>query len=309
MNDLRTLTREIVLVVDDSPDTLGMLTESLENMGLTVLVALDGESTMDLLQRVTPDVILMDAVMPGMDGFATTRRIKTLPELKHVPVIFMTGLSETQHIVEGFKAGGVDYLTKPIVPEEVIVRMRVHLANARESHSAQEALDDARRFLLSVSRNGRVLWGTPQAARLVENGPPELSSDGLSLSTSVRIWLDHCIAGTGQRSREWSVKLGEDAKLVVNYCGEVGPDEFMLRLVEQNHADDRSRLSARFGLTARESEVLMWIALGKSNREVATILDLSPRTVNKHLETVFEKLGVENRTSAAALAIRTLNGG
>ncbi|MGB5835062.1 MAG: DNA-binding response regulator [Thiohalocapsa sp.] len=309
MNDLQTLTREIVLVVDDSPDTLGMLTDSLENMGLTVLVALDGESTLRLLERVTPDVILMDAVMPGMDGFATTRRIKMLRELQHVPVIFMTGLSETQHIVEGFKSGGVDYLTKPIVPEEMIVRMRVHLGNARQTHSAQEALDDARRYLLSVARDGRILWGTPQAAEFVEHGPAELSPDGSLLATRVRIWLDHCIAGTGERSREWPIDLGDDAKLVLNYCGEVGPDEYLLHLVEQNLAHDRSRLSERFGLTAREAEVLVWIARGKSNREIATILDLSPRTVNKHLEPVFDKLGVENRTSAAATAIRTLNGG
>ncbi len=308
MNQLRTLTRETVLVVDDSPDTLGMLTESLENMGLTVLVALDGESSLALLERITPDVILMDAVMPGMDGFDTTRRIKSQRDLQHIPVIFMTGLSETQHIVEGFKAGGVDYLTKPIVPEEVIVRMRVHLANARQTHSAHEALDDARRFLLSVTRDGRILWGTPQAAQLVASGPIALSPDGTSLATPVRIWLDRCIAGTGQRGREWTVELGDDAKLVLTYCGEVGPDEFLLRLVEHNLAHDRSRLSERFGLTAREAEVLLWIAGGKSNREIAIILDLSPRTVNKHLEPVFEKLGVENRTSAAALAIRTLGG-
>lgn len=308
MTELRTLTRETVLVVDDSPDTLGMLTDSLENMGLTVLVALDGESSLALLARITPDVILMDAAMPGMNGFATTRRIKSQRDLQHIPVIFMTGLSETQHIVEGFKAGGVDYLTKPIVPEEVIVRMRVHLANARQTHRAKEALDDARRFLLSVARDGRILWGTPQAARLVASAPVELSPDGTSLATPVRIWLDRCITGNGQRSREWTVELGDGAKLVVTYCGEVGTDEFLLRLVEHNLEHDRLRLCERFGLTAREAEVLLWIAGGKSNREIAIILDLSPRTVNKHLEPVFEKLGVENRTSAAALAIRTLGG-
>lgn len=308
MTPLRTLTREIVLVVDDSPDTLGMLTESLENMGLTVLVALDGPSSLTLLDRITPDVILMDAIMPGMDGFETTRQIKAQRALQHIPVIFMTGLSETQHIVEGFKAGGVDYLTKPIVPEEIIVRMRVHLANARQTQNAHEALDDARRFLLSVSKDGRILWGTPQAVRLVENGPPELAQDATTLSTPVRIWLHHCIIGSGQRSREWPIDVGDDAKLVVTYFGEVGPDEFLLRLVEHNPERDCSRLSDHFGLTAREAQVLLWLARGKSNRDIALILDLSPRTVNKHLEPIFDKLGVENRTSAAALAIRALTG-
>lgn len=308
MTTLNALSRETVLVVDDSPETLGMLTDALEALGLTVLVALDGEMTLTLLERVTPDLILMDAVMPGIDGFETTRRIKLKRELKHIPVIFMTGLSETQHIVEGFKAGGVDYLTKPIVPEEVIVRMRVHLANARQTHSAHEALDDARRFLLSVDREGGVLWGTPQAARLMETGPPELCGDGRTLAVPARIWLQRCIEGTAAVSREWSIATGEDARLVVTYFGEVGPDEFLLRLLEQSLELDRERLRDRFGLTAREAEVLFWIARGKSNRDVGVILDLSPRTVNKHLEPIFQKLGVENRTSAASLAIQALGG-
>ncbi|MCF7982983.1 MAG: response regulator [Thiohalocapsa sp.] len=308
MTTLSALTRETVLVVDDSPDTLGLLTDSLEALGLTVLVALDGETTMTLLERVTPDVILMDALMPGMDGFETTRRIKLRRELAHIPVIFMTGLSETRHIVEGFKAGGVDYLTKPIVPDEVIVRMRVHLANARQTHSAHEALDDARRFLLSVDRDGRILWGTPQAARLVEGGPPELSADGATLAVALRIWLRRCIDGGPRESREWSIATGEDAKLVVTYFGEVGRDEFLLRLVEHSLAGDRARLQERFGVTPREAEVLFWIARGKSNREIALILDLSPRTVNKHLELVFQKLAVDNRTSAATLALQALGG-
>jgi DNA-binding NarL/FixJ family response regulator len=303
---MNVLTRETVLVVDDSPDTLGMLTEALEALGLTVLVALDGETTLSLLERVTPDVILMDAVMPGMDGFETTRRIKHKRELAHIPVIFMTGLSETRHIVDGFKAGGVDYLTKPIVPDEVIVRMRVHLANARQTHSAQEALDDARRFLLAVDRDGNILWGTPQAARLVETGPPELSASSTSLAVPVRIWLQRCIDASAPVSREWSVATGADAKLTVSYFGEVGPNEFLLRLVEQSPALDHARLRERFGLTPREAEVLLWIARGKSNRDIALILDLSPRTVNKHLEPIFQKLGVENRTSAATLAMQVL---
>ncbi len=308
MTTLNALSRETVLVVDDSPETLGMLTDALEALGLTVLVALDGETTLTLLERVTPDLILMDALMPGIDGFETTRRIKRKRDLKHIPVIFMTGLSETQHIVEGFKAGGVDYLTKPIVPEEVIVRMRVHLANARQTHSAHEALDDARRFLLSVDREGGILWGTRQATRLMESGPPELCVDGKGLAVPARIWLRRCIDSTTPVSREWSIATGENTRLVVTYIGEVGANEFLLRLMEQSLELDQKRLRERFGLTLREAEVLFWIARGKSNRDVGVILGLSPRTVNKHLEPIFQKLGVENRTSAASLAIQALGG-
>ena len=159
--------RNIVLVVDDSPDTLRMLTDAIEGAGMTVLVALDGEQALSLIERVTPDVILLDAVMPGIDGFEICRRLKRNSDLSHVPVIFMTGLSETEDIIMGLDAGGVDYVTKPIAPNELLARIRVHLANARISQSARAALDASGRFLLAVNRSGRVLWSTPQASKLL----------------------------------------------------------------------------------------------------------------------------------------------
>ena len=86
---------------------------------------------MRIVDQITPDIVLLDAVMPGMDGFETCRRLKRDAGLDNVPIIFMTGLAETEHIVRGLEAGGVDYVTKPIVIEEMLARIRVHLANAR----------------------------------------------------------------------------------------------------------------------------------------------------------------------------------
>ena len=155
-------------MVDDSPETLGLLTDTLEEAGFTVLVATDGEHALSIVEQITPDLILMDAVMPGIDGFETCRRLKQNRALAHVPVIFMTGLTETEHIVEGLEAGGVDYVTKPIVLDELLARIRVHLANARMAQSARTALDASGRFLLAVDGAGKVLWCTPQAARLLD---------------------------------------------------------------------------------------------------------------------------------------------
>jgi DNA-binding CsgD family transcriptional regulator len=90
------------------------------------------------------------------------------------------------------------------------------------------------------------------------------------------------------------------------YIGQIGPDEYLLRLLEGDIDDDRTLLRQKLTVTEREAEVLLWIARGKSNRDIAEILDLSPRTVNKHLEQIHAKLGVENRASAAALAVRTI---
>ena len=93
----------------------------------------------------------------------------------------------------------------------------------------------------------------------------------------------------------------------MTYIGQIGSDEILLRLVEGDAGDDKAVLKTKLNLTIREAEVLLWIARGKSNRDIGEILSLSPRTVNKHLEQVYAKLGVENRTSAAALAMRTLS--
>ena len=300
--------RDIVLVVDDSPETLRMLTDALEEAGMTVLVAREGDYALSIIERVLPDVILMDAIMPGTDGFETCRRLKQNKALAHVPIIFMTGLSDTEHIIQGLEAGGVDYVTKPLVPGELLARIRVHLANARISHSARTALDAFGRFLLAASHTGRVLWCTPQAGRLLGKAFRDFDTEGYVLPMNVREWLHQCAAGATVATLP-SIDLQPEAApptLKLLYVGQIGPDENLLRLIEGDAGSDQTVLKQKLLVTEREAEVLLWIARGKSNRDIAEILSLSPRTVNKHLEQIYAKLGVENRTSAAALAVRTL---
>lgn len=300
--------RDIVLVVDDSPNTLRMLTDAIEGAGMTVLVALDGEQALSLTERITPDVILMDAVMPGLDGFEICRRLKRNSALSHVPIIFMTGLSETGDIIKGLDAGGVDYVTKPIAPDELLARIRVHLSNARISQSARAALDASGRFLLAANRAGRILWSTPQAAKLLSAVFPDFNPDAYALPAHVQEWL-HQYADRKPPSASEGVPLNapdSPIKLELSVISQIGADEILLRLIEGDPNNDQLVLRNKLQLTQREAEVLLWIARGKSNRDVAEILTLSPRTVNKHLEQIFNKLGVENRTSAAALATRTL---
>jgi DNA-binding NarL/FixJ family response regulator len=298
--------RNIVLVVDDSPNTLRMLTDAIEGAGMTVLVALEGNQALSLVARVTPDVILMDAVMPGMDGFEICRRLKQDGAMRHVPVIFMTGLSDTEDVIKGLDAGGVDYVTKPIEPEELLARIRVHLANARMANSARAALDASGRFLLAANRAGRVLWSTPQASKLLGISLKS-STEGQVLPAHVREWLKQCTSGNPAVPETVSLTAdGATLKLELSFISQFGADEVLLRLVEGEANDDQAVLRQKLKLTQREAEVLLWVARGKSNRDIAEILTLSPRTVNKHLEQIFTKLGVENRTSAAALAVRTL---
>src|SRR5580700_10967779 len=159
--------RATVLVVDDTPETLSLLTDSLDQAGFTVLIATDGEAALELVDHITPDLVLMDALMPGISGFETCKRLKRDKLLADLPVIFMTGLSETEHVIEGLGCGGVDYVTKPLVLDELLARIRVHLGNARLAHETRAALDASGRFLFATERAGRVLWCTPKARQLL----------------------------------------------------------------------------------------------------------------------------------------------
>ncbi len=301
----RASVREIVLVVDDSPEALGFLTDAMESSGVTVLVARSGENALGIARQVTPDIILMDAVMPGLDGFETCRRLKTMPEVAHVPIIFMTGLTETEHVVHALESGGVDYLTKPINIDELRARIRVHLANARSARSAKVALDAAGRHLMAVATSGDVLWTTPQASRLIEAIGPG-GAGQLRLGQRARGWLAETSAPEGRVGESFPLEAGNTRGLQLLYLGVVGQDEHLFRLVATGGENQDSHLRQHFGLTQRESEVLLWIARGKSNRDIGDILGLSPRTVNKHLEQVYTKLGVENRASAAIKATHVL---
>ena len=300
-----TMRRDTVLVVDDTPETLGFLTDTLDHAGFTVLIATDGESALDLVGQITPDLVLLDAVMPGMNGFETCRRLKRDKLLTHMPVIFMTGLSETEHVVEGLAAGGVDYVTKPIIVDELLARIRVHLANARTATGTHAALDASGRFLLATDRTGRLLWCTPKARQLLAELFPAHSDQGASLPAALIEQLLQ-LRQDGPKLQARSQLESGGRRFEISVLSPIGPDELLFRLTDLSGAGDEQVLQNSLAVTSRESEVLLWISRGKSNREIGEILSISPRTVNKHLEQIFEKLGVENRASAAARAVRTL---
>ena len=205
--------------------------------------------------------------------------------------------------MRGLEAGGVDYVTKPIVIEEMLARIRVHLANARLTQSARAALDVSGRFLLAVNRQGKIMWATPQAQKLL--------SDNLAAGSRrrTRAAASRCCNGLNRRKkarpdrkrRRWR-HFPNNEQLQLQYMGKLGPNEFLLRLAKDSSTNTPAEFCSELGLTTREGEVLSWLSKGKTNRDIAQILGLSPRTVDKHLEQIYAKLGVENRTAAAAIA-------
>lgn len=298
--------RGVVLIVDDQPDNLTLLHDALDESGYMVLVATDGESALQRAQRSLPDVILLDAVMPGMDGFSVARALKANFQTRPIPIVFMTGLTESEHVVAAFAAGSADYVTKPLKPQEVLVRIAAHIQQARQLTQASSALDAFGQATLAIaSANGKLVWQTALARHLLE------SYFGLSDTAPPALlqWIAQAQSAY-LNGQEPSALVYQTAgrRLLASLHQQTTEGEWLLVLREENHQASMLSLMQAFPLTQREAEVLYWLSLGKTNRDIADILGMSPRTVNKHLEHIFSKLGVETRTAAAALALSKWRG-
>lgn len=297
---------DTVLVIDDEPTSLGMITDALEAAEISVLVATSGEAALDLLDRILPDLILVDAIMPGMDGFETTLRIKRNTRLAGIPVIFLTGLTESEDVVEAFEVGGVDYVRKPVNLNELLARVRVHMAQGRAAYASAASLDATGRMMLATDTSGSILWCTPRAEAAISRLTPGWSGRASGMPPMLRQPVERLLTeGTAGAS----VRVDHspaDGMLELVLVTRHRANEVLLRVNELNPRKDVEKLSANLRLTQREAEVLLWVSYGKSNGDISEVLDISPRTVQKHLEHVFEKLGVETRSAAAATAIRAV---
>jgi len=312
---------DVVLIVDDVPDNLSVLHDALDESGYTVLVATSGEAALQRARQAVPDIVLLDAMMPGMDGFEVARQLKAMPETAHIPIIFMTGLTETEHLVAALQAGGVDYVTKPIKPKEVMARMGVHLQGARRARQeawqagqARNALDAFGYASMTVRMNtdgkgdGKLVWQTPLARELLLR---YYGTTAPQTPEPVLEWL--------RRHLPDAERQIEPPRLTV----EQGPRRLTFRLHQQTDDSDSGgdwlivmreisddavveAIALSFKLTAREAEVLYWVVKGKVNRDIGDILGASPATIKKHLERVYAKLGVETRTAAAGRAMNRI---
>jgi len=296
----------IVLIVDDVPDNLMLLHDALDAAGYTVLVATRGEDALRRAQQCPPDVILLDAVMPGMDGFTVARRLKADAATRAIPIVFMTGLTESEHVLAAFDAGGADYVTKPLRPPEVLARIAAHMASARQVTQARTALDALGQGTAAVDADGRLLWQTPLAARLLER---YFGAGTGQAPARLTAWLHEAAAARAAGQDAPSLLQGRaDGRLLASLYERQSDAVWLVVLREESDESAIALLAGAFRLTRREAEVLYWISQGKTNRDIADILGMSPRTANKHQEHIFGKLGVETRTAAAALAVNKVHG-
>ena len=308
----RTLDRansDVVLIVDDVPDNLAVLHDALDESGYTVLVALSGKAALQRAVQALPDVVLLDAMMPGMDGFEVARQLKAAPQTAHIPIIFMTGLTETEHLVAALEAGGVDYVTKPIKPKEVLARMAVHLQGAREKRQTRNALDAFGYASITVRvSDGRLMWQTALARDLLLR---YYGTDAPTTPIPVLAWLRRHVAKglSGVEPPRLSIEAGPK-RLTFRLHQQIGDSEgggdWLIIMQEVSDESVIEAIALSFKLTPKEAEVLYWVVKGKINRDIGDILGSSPMTVKKHLEHVFAKLGVETRTAAAAMTLRRI---
>ena len=343
----------VVLIVDDGPDNLSLLHDALDGAGYAVLVATDGPSAIARARQARPDIVLLDAMMPGMDGFEVARQLKSGPETAAIPIVFMTALTETEHVVAAFAAGGVDYVTKPIQPREVLARIQAHTQTARVQRQARNALDAFGHAALVVRpADGRLLWQTALARGLLRD---YFGSDSPFAPVPIIDWVrrEAAARGAGAQPQMLVTARGERRLTLALHAMAVGDgpepahpaapagasltnkpavnpsvnpmanpianpmanadesgedDEWLIVASESNDAAVLEAMVAAFRLTAREAEVLHWVARGKTNRDIGDILGMSPRTVTKHMEHILPKLGVETRTAAAGLVLSRVGG-
>jgi DNA-binding response OmpR family regulator/DNA-binding CsgD family transcriptional regulator len=297
---------DVVLIVDDVPDNLAVLHDALDESGYTVLVATHGEAALQRAEQALPDIVLLDAMMPGMDGFEVARRLKANPKTAHIPIIFMTGLTETEYLVAALEAGGVDYVTKPIKPKEVMARMQVHLQGAREKRQARSALDAFGFASITVRvSDGKLMWQTPLARDLLLR---YYGTEAPVTPMPVLNWLRRHVseAETLVEPPRLSLEIGPK-RLTFRLHQQIGDSEgggdWLIIMQEVSDESVIDAIALSFKLTPREAEVLYWVVKGKINRDIGDIVGSSPMTVKKHLEHVFAKLGVETRTAAAGMAM------
>ncbi|MBL9210451.1 MAG: response regulator [Opitutaceae bacterium] len=286
------MSKPIVLVVDDTPAALGVVCDALRARGVRVLLAENGAAARAVLARVTPDLVLLDVMMPGEDGFTVCTALKAEPAGRDLPVIFLTAVDAPDQKVRAFAAGAVDYVTKPVHVAELVARVgaQLELRDAHRKLEAQNAELEAEvalrldaeaqlassldRAVIVLNRAGEIVFATRLAHGLLakfEVAPARLAA------------VDRHEHGGGA--------------LRVRHFTEPGRDDTTMLVLEEEQAEPGPAALLQFGLTPRQAEVAYWVAQGKTNPEIAVILGASPRTIDKHMERILARLEVENRAS------------
>ena len=304
-NNYNSNRQEVILIVDDIPENIGLLHESLDQVGYVVLVATNSLAAIEIAHQFQPDMILMDGHMPYLDGFECCEQLKASPLTQNIPIIFITGLTETTNLVKGFKSGGVDYITKPFNIDETLIRIETHLNHAKIIQQQQDVIDASAIAILALDQLGQRLWETSYAKTLLDQSQLDMTC----FDKEIKQWFEQVkLQPQDQRLQQYNFNINQHQFQLVFLTPWSDPKRskqtYLIQICKKySLPQPQDILKNCQKLTPREAEVMHWLILGKTDKDIADILDLSPRTVNKHLEHIFEKLAVETRTAAVSLII------
>ncbi len=314
--------RPLVFIVDGAPASLAVAARVLAAGGCDAASAATGEDALAQLEFLQPDVVVLETSLPGrLDGYEVCRRLQADDRWRHLPVVFLSAFPDAASRVRGFEAGATDCLARAIHPTELVARLRAHartgsrlrklqaqnadlrgeVARSREHEDyLRRSLDRA--VITGVDR--RVGFCTLPARRLLERFFPDHRSPDV-LPPALAAWLADGALAPWRLERdgcrlEVSLQSGPPAATAGR--------RFLLTLVEHLPAcpGEGPASLARLGLTPRETEVLYWIAHGKTNPETGIILRAAPNTIKKHMQNIMLKLGVETRLAAASRALEVI---
>lgn len=326
-----------ILLVDDNHDDLNLLAMHLRRANYIVLEADTGENCLTLLSQLKPDLILLDVMMPGMDGYETCRRIKAIPSMAEIPVIFLTSLEQGEDKVQGFQVGGVDYIVKPPQMPELFARVENHLALRRNKAEVTELNAQLEELMQKrlVELHNESLWRRQyeqEVAKLLET----VRHQGQQLGTL----MQYCIGSVDGEApnlgdalielpQSYLNLLREHLTLAHNHAGAIrdktagllvtehlaAATELLDMLKEQmqqavakqrRKTDGQSpqTLGSLSKLSAREREILRMVADGQSNAEIAQMLSLAEPTVRVYRSRIMGKLQLDDATALIKFAIR-----
>ncbi len=276
---------KLILIVDDNVHNLQVLGNILLSEGYNIAVAQKGKDVLSFVEKKIPNLILMDIVMPEISGIEVCKALKKDPKTRDIPIIFISVHKDTVEKIKAFRAGGVDYITKPFQKEEVLARVSVHLE-----------LQRARQELKKINQELEVRIKKRTKELLEANKKLE------EMNVALKVLLE--------KKQEHKEDFGKQIVFNVEQVVEPFLDKLrqtrltngqveILNIIEQKLKEIVSpyqrTLSQRYGLTPTELQIVELIRTGKPTKEIAEILNLSKRTVDTHRHNIRKKLGILNK--------------
>ncbi len=313
-----------ILIIDDDPTNLSFLLNHLRQAQFKVLVAENGEIGLERANYVKPDLILLDVMMPGLNGFETCRLLKLNPATQPIPVIFITSMSDTSDVMRGFEVGGVDYIAKPLQIQETLARVTTHLTLYRLQHKLEETVEartvelqteitrrqksevEKDELLQIIRSQNEQLY---QVSTLLVSQQQEQGTISRNLEQQVEIMLtslDNMLT-TLVNNLESSLSSKSALLELKNGLNLLSQTRQVLHRLSANLSETQvSALSTdpRIILTPRELEVLHFVVKGLANNDIAAKLYLSIGSVSTYRTRLMRKLGAENMADLVKLALK-----